>query len=167
MIITIFKFIFAILLLTFGFIALLKQKTYLDPATRKPTTEVEIDGFGRLKTNYPALIFVFFSVFVFIFPSSAFLKFDVNPKSTERTKAYLENLLIIHEENELNIGNLGRKNLLISNNDTIDISFEKIIELSETEKDELLNIINKRDNYIEFMSEVGSSQTPLLFGVPQ
>lgn len=41
-----------------GFIALLKQKTYIDPKTNQPT-EIEIPIFGKLKTNFPALIFVF------------------------------------------------------------------------------------------------------------
>ena len=41
-----------------GFIALLKQKTYLDSKTNQPT-DVEVPLVGRLKTNYPALVFVF------------------------------------------------------------------------------------------------------------
>jgi hypothetical protein len=41
-----------------GFIALLKQKTYLDPKTNEPTS-VEISNIGKMKSNYPALVFAF------------------------------------------------------------------------------------------------------------
>lgn len=47
----------AALLVVLGFVALLKQKTYLDPASRQPI-QVEVPILGRVKTNYPALIFV-------------------------------------------------------------------------------------------------------------
>ncbi|HTI11324.1 MAG TPA: hypothetical protein VL832_22280 [Puia sp.] len=46
------------LLIILGFIALLKQKTYIDPETKQPT-EVEVPVLGKLKTNYPALVFIF------------------------------------------------------------------------------------------------------------
>lgn len=42
-----------------GFIALLTQKKYIDKASNRLLTEVEVKGFGRMKTNYPALVFVF------------------------------------------------------------------------------------------------------------
>src|SRR5882757_3424246 len=48
----------SILLIILGFIALLKQKTYIDPETKQPT-EVEVPVLGKLKTNYPALVFIF------------------------------------------------------------------------------------------------------------
>jgi hypothetical protein len=41
-----------------GFIALLTQKIYLDAKTRK-TVHVDIPLLGKMKTNYPALVFVF------------------------------------------------------------------------------------------------------------
>ncbi len=41
-----------------GFVALLTQKIYIDSSTNQPT-DVDIPFFGKLKTNYPALIFVF------------------------------------------------------------------------------------------------------------
>ena len=41
-----------------GFIALVKQKTYIDQETQKPT-DIEVPFFGRLRTNYPSLVFVF------------------------------------------------------------------------------------------------------------
>lgn len=50
--------ILAALAVTLGFIALVTQKTYIDPETQKPT-EVEVPFFGKLKTNYPSLVFVF------------------------------------------------------------------------------------------------------------
>src|SRR5207248_1160733 len=48
----------AILSIILGFIALLSQKIYLDPATNQPA-EVEVPLLGKIKTNYPALVFVF------------------------------------------------------------------------------------------------------------
>lgn len=40
-----------------GFIALLKQKTYIDKKTNQ-VTEVSLPIFGRMKTNYPSLLFL-------------------------------------------------------------------------------------------------------------
>lgn len=48
----------AALALLFGFVALLKQKSYVDTKSRK-VTAVEVPFFGKLRTNYPALVFVF------------------------------------------------------------------------------------------------------------
>jgi hypothetical protein len=59
-----------------GFFALLRQKTYIDSATNQPV-EVEIKTFGKLKTNYPALVFVFLGF------AAAFLAF---PKSVIKEK---------------------------------------------------------------------------------
>ena len=41
-----------------GFIALLTQKIYIDSETKQPT-EIQIGNFAKLKTNIPALVFVF------------------------------------------------------------------------------------------------------------
>lgn len=49
---------FAILSVILGFIALLSQKIYLDPKTQKPT-EVKVPILGKMKSNYPSLMFVF------------------------------------------------------------------------------------------------------------
>ena len=46
------------LCIVLGFIALLKQRLYIDERTQEPTA-VELPLFGKLKTNYPALVFVF------------------------------------------------------------------------------------------------------------
>jgi hypothetical protein len=48
----------ALLSIILGFIALLSQKIYLDPMTKQPT-EVDIPFLGKLKSNYPALVFAF------------------------------------------------------------------------------------------------------------
>lgn len=45
----------AIFMILLGFIALLMQKTY----KVEGRTEVKLLGFGKMKTNYPALVFVF------------------------------------------------------------------------------------------------------------
>jgi hypothetical protein len=56
----------AALALVLGFVALLRQKSYLDPETKAPL-EVEVPLFGRMKANFPALLFVFFAgVFAFM-----------------------------------------------------------------------------------------------------
>ncbi len=59
--------ILAVLSVFLGFIALLKQKTYVDQKTQEPT-EVEVPFFGKMKTNYPSLLFVFlgFALFFYI-----------------------------------------------------------------------------------------------------
>jgi len=47
----------AVLAILLGFVALLKQKTYIDSATNEPS-EFELPLVGKLKTNYPSLLFV-------------------------------------------------------------------------------------------------------------
>jgi hypothetical protein len=55
-----------------GFIALLTQKKYIDKASDKVTTEVDVPGFGKMKTNFPALVFVFlgFGLAVYVLHSA-------------------------------------------------------------------------------------------------
>ena len=53
----------AALSIILGFIALIKQKVYLDKDTKKQT-ELEIPILGKLKTNYPSLVFVFLGFFL-------------------------------------------------------------------------------------------------------
>jgi hypothetical protein len=54
------------LLILLGFVALLTQKRYIDPRTNAPS-EIEVPFFGKLKSNYPAVIFVFLGcVLVFL-----------------------------------------------------------------------------------------------------
>ena len=48
----------SVLSIILGFVALLTQKVYIDRERNMPT-QVEVPLFGKLKTNYPALIFVF------------------------------------------------------------------------------------------------------------
>jgi hypothetical protein len=52
----------AVLALCLGFFALLRQHTYLDPKTNAPI-EIELPLLGRMKANYPALIFPFIAAF--------------------------------------------------------------------------------------------------------
>ena len=42
-----------------GFVALLTQKIYINPETHQPT-EIDIPFLGKLRTNIPAIAFVFF-----------------------------------------------------------------------------------------------------------
>ena len=70
----------SILSIVFGFVALLKQKTYVDTKTKQPT-EIEIPIFGKLKTNYPSLVFLFVGFLL------AYFTFDKSfpPKQVEWT----------------------------------------------------------------------------------
>jgi hypothetical protein len=56
--IVLYSFILSIISIILGFIALLKQKTYLDAQTSQPI-DIEVPIVGRMKANYPALVFVF------------------------------------------------------------------------------------------------------------
>jgi len=47
----------ALLSIILGFIALLTQKVYIDRETNQPT-ELEVPFLGKMKTNFPALVFV-------------------------------------------------------------------------------------------------------------
>lgn len=47
------------LLIFFGFVALLLQKTYVSDPNTGTASEIDLPFIGKLKTNYPALIFVF------------------------------------------------------------------------------------------------------------
>jgi hypothetical protein len=51
-------FVLGLTCFAMGFIALLKQKLYIDSKTKQPT-EVSLPIIGKMKTNYPALVFVF------------------------------------------------------------------------------------------------------------
>ena len=64
--------IISLVLFVLGFIALLKQKTYIDPATNAPT-EVEISNFGKMKTNYPALVFVLCGFILAVYTLNAYM----------------------------------------------------------------------------------------------
>ena len=48
----------SMLMVILGFVALLKQKTYIDKDSNQPV-EIDVSFFGRMKTNYPSLVFVF------------------------------------------------------------------------------------------------------------
>lgn len=69
----------ALVLIVLGFIALLKQKTYIDKDTRQ-VTEVALPFLGKMKTNYPSLLFLATGV------SLAFFVFNKSyDKTTEWT----------------------------------------------------------------------------------
>ena len=67
---TIFVYFISIFSIILGFIALLTQKIYIDPETKKPTVDVEIKFLGKLKTNVPALAFVFLGIALAVFAYS-------------------------------------------------------------------------------------------------
>jgi hypothetical protein len=54
-------FAIASLSIILGFVALLSQRIYLDATTRE-ATEVEVPFFGKIKSNYPALVFAFLGI---------------------------------------------------------------------------------------------------------
>ena len=59
-----------------GFVALLKQKAYLDKSG-KPT-HIELPLIGKMRTNYPSLIFVFLATFLIY---TGYTKSLVKPKN--------------------------------------------------------------------------------------
>jgi len=67
MIIVILVFSLAALSIILGFIALLTQKIYIDSETKQTATEIEIPFLGKLRTNIPALGFVFLGIFLAAF----------------------------------------------------------------------------------------------------
>jgi len=70
----------ALLSIIFGFLALLTQKKYFDRETNQ-LTEIEIPFLGKMKTNFPALVFVFIGfVLAFITFNKSYEKsFDKKP----------------------------------------------------------------------------------------
>ncbi|HVC28763.1 MAG TPA: hypothetical protein VNF48_04365 [Gammaproteobacteria bacterium] len=54
------------LLIFLGFIALLSQKIYIDHRTNK-ATEIDVPILGKMKANYPALVFVFLGSAIVVF----------------------------------------------------------------------------------------------------
>jgi hypothetical protein len=89
-IVIIIMYVLAGLCFVLGMIALIKQKTYIDTETRQPT-EVEIPIIGKLKTNYPALIFVVIGGVLAAIPwyKECPVKTDVGKQSWVITGAFL------------------------------------------------------------------------------
>jgi hypothetical protein len=145
----ILKYGFAVLLAVLGLVALLKQKTYLDSKTGQPT-QIEIPLIGKMKTNYPALIFVFLAVVVLVIPPInpiISVKIRISPKPLAGNLGYLEGLVIDHENNELvtTSGKMLTRNF--TKNDNIFVDISGIIALSEQFKDALLKQIDKEASY--------------------
>jgi hypothetical protein len=67
-----------------GFIALLKQRVYMDSNTREPV-EYDIPLIGKLKTNYPAILFVVLGFSLLAYDLSVTKKVPVE-KKTETVK---------------------------------------------------------------------------------
>lgn len=53
------------LMIMLGFVALVTQKIYMDAATQQPI-EISVPLVGKMKTNYPALVFVLLGVYLVI-----------------------------------------------------------------------------------------------------
>ncbi len=82
-------FLIAIISIVLGFIALLKQKIYLNPKTNAPV-EIDVPILGKMKSNYPALVFVFlaFLLLVFIIQKSN----DLNEESETRMNSLQDSI---------------------------------------------------------------------------
>jgi hypothetical protein len=118
-----------------GFVALLKQKTYINEAT-KEVTEVELPLVGKLKTNYPSLVFLAMGIFlaVFVFNKSYNTKkvWEISGRFIDTTKTITN-----WSEGELNIqpsairtkdiDSLGNYHICLELNDGQEI--EDIVEL--------------------------------------
>lgn len=91
----------SLLSILLGFVALLRQKTYINEAT-KEVTEVELPFVGKLKTNYPSLLFlalgIFLAVFVFNKSYNAKKVWEISGTFIDTTKTITN-----WSEGELNI----------------------------------------------------------------
>lgn len=65
------------LLIFLGFLALLSQKIYIDHRTNK-ATEIDVPILGKMKANYPALVFVFLGCAVVIYGLSKYTGVQTN-----------------------------------------------------------------------------------------
>ena len=121
-----------------GFVALLKQKNYLNETTKAVTTEVELPLVGKLKTNYPSLLFLAMGIFLaaFVFSKSYNIK---NKKVWEISGTFIDTTRTITDwsQGELNIqpsaikakniDSLGNYHICLELNDGQDI--EDVVEL--------------------------------------
>jgi len=91
----------SVLSILLGFVALLKQKTYINEAT-KEVTEVELPLVGKLKTNYPSLVFLAMGIFLAVF---VFNKSYNTKKVWEISGTFIDTTRTITDwsEGELNI----------------------------------------------------------------
>ncbi len=69
----------SILATVLGFVALLTQRIYMDASTQKPV-EFEIPLLGKMKSNYPALAFVFMGCFLAWYTMQSVLPLYEKPK---------------------------------------------------------------------------------------
>jgi hypothetical protein len=118
-----------------GFVALLKQKTYVNEKT-KEVTEVELPMVGKLKTNYPSLLFLAMGIFLAVF---VFNKSYKNKKVWEISGTFVDTTKTITDwsDGELNIqpsaiktkniDSLGNYHICLELNDGQEI--EDVVEL--------------------------------------
>jgi hypothetical protein len=81
-------FVFGMTCVVMGFFALLKQKLYIDSKTNK-ATEVSLPIVGKMKTNYPALVFVLVG-FASMYPIYSFKQPDIDAKDDYLVKGRIE-----------------------------------------------------------------------------
>jgi hypothetical protein len=81
-------FVFGMTCVVMGFFALLKQKLYIDSKTNK-ATEVSLPIVGKMKTNYPALVFVLVG-FAAMYPIYSFKQPDADAKDDYLIKGRIE-----------------------------------------------------------------------------
>jgi len=125
----------SVMSIVLGFIALLKQKTYINEAT-KEVTEVELPLVGKLKNNYPSLVFLTMGIFIVVF---VFNRSYNTKKVWEISGRFIDttNTITDWSEGELNIqpsaiktkdiDSLGNYHICLELNDGQEI--EDIVEL--------------------------------------
>lgn len=57
--------VIGVILFVLGFFALMAQRIYIDPQTNAPS-EIEVPILGKMKANYPALVFAFLGAVIVI-----------------------------------------------------------------------------------------------------
>jgi len=151
-----FMYAISILGIVLGFIALLAQKVYIDANTNQPT-EIEIPFLGKLKTNIPAIVFVFlgFAAAFYTFESTNHkevkwvLDGTMQIREGQEIDWSLGDFTLIPEEPDVNVSEEG--NFVI----TVEIEEGKSLQdqygkmrISHPDASSSVNLIKEFDNYM-------------------
>lgn len=90
------RYVIAIICIVLGFVALLTQRVYVDSAT-KETIHIDVPIFGKLRTNYPAVVFLFIALAIVLTTDTGFLG-DENGDGDPETSVIAGRLIAHHED---------------------------------------------------------------------
>lgn len=115
----------SLIAIVLGFIALLKQKTYIDSKT-KEITEISVPFVGKMKTNYPSLIFLALGM------ALAFVVFN---KSYDKTTDWRIRGTFTDPSNNITDFSNGTLNIVPNNNISAKITPDGQFDISMKIKD--------------------------------